>query len=175
MADIADGRVRRSVDLLQSFTQHLGEGLVATDGVVYSPVATFGTTAVEVLNQLIDPGFDLSLKELEVSLVQKFTEKTGGTTAGSIAYTWDARSEWYDPVGTIRTSAYVNLVGTLTKGVASGASSEDTLEGYVPVGSVPNAPVRIRLLARSLYASAFTGQVKNTSYVRMVGIVIPGA
>jgi hypothetical protein len=175
MTEIVRGRVPRSVDLLQIYTGRLGAGQIATNGVQYSAVVTIGATEVLVFNQLIDPGFELSLKELQVGLTQRFTENTGGTTAGTISYVWDARSEWHDPVGTYRTTSYVGLVPTLAKGVTSGANSEDTLSGYLPVASLPKAPVRLRLKAKTLYANGFKGQVRNISFIRMVGTVIPGS
>ncbi len=171
--DIRGGAIRPTIELFQTYTQHLGEGLIATDGVVYSPVATFGTTAVEILNKLIDPGFQLALKELEVGFTQKF-EGLNGSFVASISYYWDARPEWQDPVGTTRIGAYVAISNTLTKGVGTLTTSEDTLSGYVPVGSVPVAPVRIRLLATGLRVAVCTGKVKNNSYIRLVGLVIPG-
>lgn len=173
MSEIARGIVKRKVDLCQSFIHHLGQGLVATDGVVYSAVATVGTTAVEVLNELLDPGVDLSLTELEVSFTQKFTELTDAV--GSLVYHWQGRSEWSDPVGTLRTSAWTAISGTYSKGIGSLANSEDTLEGYLDVANLKHAPLRIRLLAEGLVASSMEGKVKNDSYVRLVGIVVPGA
>ncbi len=162
--------VPRVTELFQTYTKHFGEGLVPTDGIQRTSVATFGLTAVEILNELIDPGVDMTLQELQVGLTQRFTELTGGTTSGSLAYYWEARQE---SVATTR--GYVNITGTFAKGVASGASAEDTFSGYVPVGSVPQAPFRLRLTADSLYADAYTGDIKNSSFVRLVGIVIPGA
>jgi len=159
---------------LQSYTEHLGQGLVATDGIQFSPVATVGTTAVTVLDELIDPGENWDIKELEVSFVQKFTELTGGTTAGSLSYYWQIRSEYRDAAGVEATTNFVAVNTAVGMGIASAANAENTVEGYVIVGSIPKAPVRIQMKATALYADAFEAKVKNTSYVRMVGTVIPG-
>ena len=175
MPEIASGRVQRKVDIFQSYLEHLGVGIVATDGVVYSAVATFGTTAAEILNQLIDPSVDMGLRELEVGLTQRFTERA--SLVGSLTYYWEAREEWYDRGGAVptsRTGSWINISGTYTKGMGTLVNVVDTLSGYVPVASMPHAPVRLRLMAQGLVASSMTGEVKNASYVRLVGIVIPG-
>ena len=170
MSEIMSGRVPRSVDLFKTVTVHPVGGLLAADSVQYSAVATVGTTAVEVWNSLIDPGVDLTLQELELSLIPKFTELTGGTTTGSLFFYWRARQE---SVATTR--GYVGLCATTGQGIASGANLSPTLSGYIPVASIPQAPIRISLMAQALYASAFEAKVVNNSYVRFVGIVIPGA
>jgi len=163
----------RRIEALQSYTEHLANGLVATDGGQYTGVVTFGTTATEVFNKLVDPGFGLSLKELEVGLTQKF-EGLNGSFVGSISYYWQVRPEYVNQVGTKVTGTYINIAGTYTKGVGTLTTSEDTFSGYIPVGSVPNAPVRARLMAQGLRAAVVHGKIKNNSYVRMIGIVIPG-
>jgi len=171
--DIKGGPIRPGVELLQVYTRYLGEGQIATDGLVYSSVATFGTTAVDVVNELIDPGFGLGLKHCELGLTQKF-QGLNGSFVASMNYYWQARSEWDDPVGTTRTGAYVNLSGTYQKAVGTLTTSEDTLSGYVPVASLPVAPFRLKLTAIGIQAAVCTGKVKNSSYVRLVGTVIPG-
>ena len=176
---IRPGGVRAGIDVPQIYTQHLGAGLVATDGVVYTPVATFGTTALEVLNELIDPGYNMRLLETQVGLTQRFTELIGGTTNASLSYYWQAREEYTEPVGTagpyLVTGGWVGISPTYTKGVASQANSDDTLSGYVPVASISRAPVRVRLMALGLVANSMTGRVKNSSFIQLVGLVIPGA
>ena len=171
MTQIKRGPVRRYAELSQTYLRHLVEGQVATDGVVYSSVATFGTTAVDVIDELIDPGMPLELQQIEVGLTQRFTELSNAV--GSIFYHWRAREEW-DALGTKNTGAWVILRGTLSKGIGSLANSEDTLSGYVGIGTLPRAPFRLRLTAQTLNAAQFRGEVKNSSYVRLVGTVIPG-
>jgi hypothetical protein len=158
------------VDIFKTYTEHFVSGLATSDGVQYSSVATVGTTAVEVFNRLIDAGVDMTLKELEVSLIPKFTELTGGTTTGSLFFYWRARQE---SVATTRN--YIALCATTGQGIGSGASLSPTLSGYIPIDSIPQAPIRLSLTAQALYASAFEAKVTNNSYVRLVGIVIPGA
>ena len=167
------GAIRRAVSPWQTYIEHIGVGQIATDGVVYSSIATFGTTAVEILSQLIDPGVSLKLKEIEASFTQKFTGLNGSFVA-SMSYYWDMRSEYQNAEGSLVTSAYTPICGTYEKGVGTLVTSEDTISGYVAVGSVPGAPVRVRLQAFGLKASVGQGKVKNDSYVRLVGIVIPG-
>ncbi|KKK83841.1 hypothetical protein LCGC14_2789340 [marine sediment metagenome] len=174
---IKPGGVRAGLDFQQSYIRHLGEGLGATDGVQYTAVVTFGTTVTEVLNELIDPGFSLQLKEIQYGLTQQF-EGLNGSFVGSTIYYWEAREEYTDiagKVGTLRASAYVPLVATYAKGVGTLTTSEDTLSGYMPVASLPHAPVRVRLMAVGLRASVVTGRVKNSSFIQLIGNVIPGA
>ena len=154
----------------------LVDGLLPTDGIQYSSVATFGTTAVEVLNKLIDPGVNLALQKLELGLTQKF-EDLNGSFAGSMTYYWEANSEALVPSGGSLfpyTSTKINLTGTFTKGVGTMLTSEDTFSGLVTVASLPYAPFRLILTAVALGASRVTGKVKNASYVRLVGHIIPG-
>ena len=174
---IKPGGVRIGLEAQQEYLEHFVGGLVATDGVVFSAVATVGTTAVEVLNQLIDPGFSLGIKKIELGLTQRFIGLNGSFT-GSLVYYWEAREEWFDPggaTGTLRTGAYVNLAGTYAKVIGTLVTVDDTFSGYFPVGSLSHAPLRLRLMAIDrVRANALTGAVKNSSYVRIVGNVIPG-
>ena len=173
---VKPGGARLGVELPFHYVRHFVEGLVATDGIQYSAVATVGTTAVEILNQLIDPGINLHLKELEVSFTQKF-EGLNGSFVGSMNYYWQIRPEARIPSGGFAvnfTGTYINITGTIVKAVGTLATSEDTFEGYAPVGSIPYAPIRLVLTAIGIQASILTGKVKNTSYVRFVGAPIPG-
>ena len=158
MADVKRGPIRRYIGHLQTYLHHFGEGLVATDGVVYTAVATFGATATSILDELVDPGFAMDLKELELSTVQKFEELTDAQ--GSIAYNIRVREEWTG-YGTHYLGAWVDVSGTYTKGIGSLASSEDTLEGYLSVASISRAPVRVQVRAVTLAASQFTGKIKR--------------
>ena len=151
---------------------------VATDGVQYSSIATFGTTAAEIYNQLVDNGFNLTLKNLKVGLTQMFTG-LNGSFVGSINYYWEARSEGVrigsggTPVAL--TGAWVNITGTYIKSVPTLLTSEDTFSGEVNLGSLPIAPVRLRLVAINPdRAVGVQGKVKSSSYIQMVGLVIPG-
>jgi len=159
------------VDAIQDYTEYFGAGLVGSTGVQYSASIPCGTTATAVLNQLVDPGFSMSLKKLKVNLEHSFTEIADAV--GSITYYWQARPEYINPQGTRVVGTYINLTGTYTIGVGSLATITGTLTGYVPVGSVSNAPVRIRLMAEGLVGSSFTGKISNSSYVQILGVVIP--
>jgi len=174
MTQVKGGGIRRYIELGQVYTQYLGAGLIATSGVQYSAIATFGTTPVTILEELIDPGYNLKLNELKVSFVETFTNLKD--TIGSLTYYIQARSEYVAPTPTMHTvtGAYVNISGSYTKGVGSLEDSEDTLGGYVPVATLPYAPVRVKLVATGLIASSMYGKVKNTSYVKLTGTVIPG-
>ena len=169
---VGGGTIERRTEVLQTFVLHPVGGLVATDGVVYSAVATVGTTAVEVFSQLIDPGMDVKLTELEVGLTQRFNNLIA-TSVGSIAYYWRARQNNQATLG-----AWLGIMATQSKGVpTSGVSedpAEDTFSGYIPVGSLPEAPFDISLMAVALVASSFVVDAKNSSYIKLVGAVIPG-
>lgn len=174
--NIKPGGARIGLDALQDYTEYLVDGLVPTDGIQYSSIATFGTTAVELLNKLIDPGFSMQLKKLQVGLTQQLTG-LNGSFVGSVSYYWEAREEYYEPRGSLGvgyniTGNYLNITGTYTKGVGTLLSSEDTFSGYVPVASLSHAPVRVRLVVAGLQAAVLTGRVKNSSFVDLVGMVL---
>ncbi len=170
--DIKRGPIRRYIGANQSYLEHLASGQVATDGVQYGAVVTIGTTAVEVFNKLIHPGFSLESKEILVGLTTKFTELTG--SVGSVYYNWDARSEFVNADGSINTLGYTAITATYAKGVAASSTSEDTFSGFLNVASLSGAPIRIRLYAKSTGGDRLTGQLKNSSFVELTGIVIPG-
>ena len=176
---VRSGSFFRTIEPLQAITLHLVDGLVATDGVQYSSVATVGTTAVEVFSKVVDPGIDLDLKELEVSFTQRF-DNLNAALVGSMVYYWQARQR-----GVSTQSAWISLTGTYAKNVptsgVTGDPSEDTFSGYLPVASLPPlaAPeqgrgVEVRLMAVAFSAAHLGGQVKNDSFVTFVGSVIPG-
>lgn len=168
MADIKRGPVRRHIELLNSYTKHLVDGLCPTSGIQYSPVATLGTATLSVLDILIDPGVDFALQEIEVGLTQKFTNLKDAV--GSLTYFWEARQE---SIATTR--AYTRITADITKGIGSLSNSEDTFSGYINVGSVSEAPIRLRLMAVGLAASSMECKVKSSSYVQLLGVIIPGA
>ena len=174
MTEIKAGNVERKADLFHTYIHRFGAGNVATDGVVYSPIATFGTTGVEVLNELIDPGVNMDLKQIEVGLTQSFTELLSAN--GSLRFQWKVREEWHDsPAGTLRTESYVGVFATQAKSFTTGQTLEDTFSGYLAVGSFRHAPLRVVLTAACGSAIGISGKVKNSSYIKLVGIIIPGA
>lgn len=174
------GGVRGGIEYRQRFVWKPETiGLVATDGVQYTSVASFGTTAVEVFNRLIDPGFTMKLiRPTQIGLTQEFRGQNG-SFVGSIFYYWQARSEYEDSaagVPTIRTGSWLNFTGTYTKGVGTLLTSEDTFSGYIPVGSLSHAPARIQLSAVGIISPSASGRVKNSSFVELEGnVLIPGA
>ena len=171
-----DNQVNPVLGLKQTYLQHFGQGMVATDGVVYSSVVTFGTADTEILNQLVDPGFGMNLDEVEVGLTQRFVELGLGT--GTISYYWQIRSEGQylgtTGKGVATIMNYYNMTGTYVKGVASAAASEDTFAGFLAIANVPRAPFRVLLTARANQNAVFTGRVKNSSFIQLSGIIIPG-
>lgn len=174
---IKPGGIRAGVEVRISDVYHPVTGNVATDGVVYSTVATIGTTAVEVFNALIDPGVTVGLSELEVGLTQRFAG-LNGSVSGSLSYFWQVRSE-ADIIGSgpqlVKfTGAWVSVWPTLSKLIGTSVAYEDTLSGYAALASLPYAPVRISLNARSLAAANAEGKVKNSLYIALKGIAIPG-
>lgn len=170
---IRAGLETRITDIFKPVT-----GVTATDGVVYSSVATVGTTAVEVFTTLIDPGITLGIQELSAGFTQKFTG-LNGSVAGSLAYYWRVRTEakvlGSGGAFTNLTGAYVNVTGTQAKLVGTLVAYEDTFShNALSLGSIPYAPVRISLMAIGLAAANVKGEVKNSTYVGVKGLVIPG-
>ena len=166
-----DIKIARTIEPWQEFIFKLVDGLVATDGIQRSPVATIGTTGVEVLSKLLDPGLDFKLLMIEVGLTQRF-DNLNAASVGTANYYWQMRQE-----NVATTRAWVNFTGTLAKGVptsgVAGDPVEDTFSGYVNVGSVPECPVRLRLMAVALADAQFLADVKNSSYAKLAGLVIP--
>lgn len=157
----------------------LADGLIATDGVQLSAVATVGTTAVNILQKRIDPGFTVALNKLQVGLTQRFTN-LNASFAGSISYYWTVKPVYTEMSGSgkrLVSGTTIGITPTYAVGVAtlvSGSYSEDTLSGYIPVGSIPYAPFEFTLIALGIQAAIVTGQVKNSSFVRLVGNIVPG-
>lgn len=167
------GRTPLSAEREKTYIHHFGAGNVATDGVAYSPIATVGTTGIEVLNELIDSGYSMDLRTIEVGLTQSFTELLSAN--GSLRFQWKVREEWYDSAqGSLRTASYIGLHGTLEKSFTTGQTLEDTLSNYLSVGSFLHAPLRFILTAACGSAIGISGKVKNSSYVKLVGTIIPG-
>lgn len=153
----------------------LVDGQVATDGIQYSTGVVCATgAAVEILNKLIEFGQSVRPLKIEVGLTQRFVGNNG-SLLGSLMYHWQARSEAVVPsqeaVG-LFTGNYAGLNATLSKGVGTLITVEDTLSGDLSVASLPVFPVRVRLLAQG--APTITGSIKNSSYIRIIGNTIPG-
>ena len=169
---IGAGPILMAQPKLQELIIHPVANLLATDGVQISAVATVGTTAVEVFTKLIDPGMDMRLLELEVGLTGRF-DNLIANSVGSIAYYWRARRNIQ---GTQH--AWLGLMATQGIGVATGGATgdpkDDTFSGYVPVGSLADAPFDLSLMAVAIVASSMLVSVKNSSYIKLIGAVIPG-
>ena len=165
-----------SIDALTEYIHHFGAGLIATDGVVYAGTIAYGTTAANVVDELINPGVTMRARKVEVGLTQLFTGANGSFN-GSLSYYWQARSEyvdWASGVGTLKTGSWVPLVGTLQKTVGTLATSEDTLSGRIDVGSLTHFPARFRLTAFAHTNPSGNCKMKNSSYIKIIGEVIPG-
>ncbi len=178
MAKTKPGGVRIGVTEPLEFVQHLPLGSipVATSGIQYTAVVTFGTTATEIFSTLIDPGYSLYLKELEVGLTKAITGLNGSFVASCYTY-WRARAESAIPSGgfpCVYQGSWINITGTYQIAGGTLAATEDTFSGYVDTAQIPYAPVRISLMSTGVKAADATGKVKNSSYVRMVGNIIPG-
>ena len=167
--------VRPNVDWVYDRVFPLADGQVSTDGSQYSAVATITTSAVEILSILIDPGVTLELDKIQFGLTQKFYNFTSSN--GSLHFNWKARSEYrFDGAsGPMATqSSYVAISPSYSTGVTGSSTTEAVLGGYFPVGTLPKAPIRLVLTGLCLAANGMGGRVKNSSYVRLVGRVIPG-
>jgi len=178
MSILKPGQFRAGVDREYEKVFPLADGAVATDGIQYSAVASFGTTAVAILTKTIDPGFTVKLDKLEVGLTKRFTG-LNGSFIGSISYWWTIQPKNYNipSGGAIAqvSGTTINISGTMNLSVGTLTTADDTLSGYVPVGSVPFAPFEIILNAYDkARAAACTGKVKNSSYVKLIGTVLPG-
>lgn len=160
------------IEALQSYTERFGAGQVGSSGLQYSAAAPFGTVATAVFDKLIDPGFSMTLKELQIHLEHRYTNLLDAV--GSVAYFWRARPEFINPQGSKVTGTYINLTGTYLIWCGSLANIVGTFNGYVPVGSVPNAPVRLQLVAQGLVGSTMTAEITNNSYAKLYGLTIPG-
>ena len=173
---IKPGGVRASIELEKDIVMHPSVAdLGATDGIQYSSIATFGTTAVQILSERLDPGFTMKLRKLEFGLAQRFTALNAASVA-SIMYHWQAQSDDYvTPDGTLLSTSLIPLCATISKGIGTLLTSDDVLSGRAIVGSIPFAPLRIILTAIGIRAAACQGKISNASYVRMVGAIIPGA
>ncbi len=168
------GLPRAGVETAQSFTLHPVAGLVATDGVQRTAVATFGTTPVAIFDEIINPGYNMQLTELETVLEATFVG-LDAAFVGSINFQWEMGAVFENPAGTLISEPLVSVTGTIEDATGTQATINRSFEGYVPVGSVPHGPIRLVLTAAGIRANAATGQVLNTSYLRMVGNHIPGS
>ena len=162
--------VQRIVDQLVAYEKVLSiTNTIATDGVQYSGVITVGTVAANIMLETIDPGVDVRLKSLEVSLTVRFDNLIAAV--GSIHYVAEiARNNQ----GTI--DFFLRISPTMALGVGSLTYVEQTLTGQVDLTGllIPEAPLNIRVYAAALVASSMTGRIKNTSYVSLVGNALVG-
>ena len=153
----------------------LAEGQVATDGVAYSAVATVGTTAVTIFSKFFDPSKTVKLDRLEVGLTKRFTG-LNGSFVGSMIYYWTIQSKYKFPSGGALveiTGDEINISGTYQVAVGTLTTHDDTMS-HNQVASIPFAPFTVNLKAIGIRAGIVTGQVKNSSYVRLVGVSLPG-
>lgn len=174
--EVRKGKARIGVDALTEFVHQFGAGIVATDGVVYAGTVAYGTLPVEIVDEVIDFGINMRTHSIQVGLTQKFTG-VNGSFNGSLTYYWQARSEYIDFAGgtpTHKTGNYVNITGTLQKTVATLGTSEDTLSGYIDVGSLTHFPARFQLVVFAHTNPSGNGKMKNSSFIKVVGEVIPG-
>lgn len=173
--NVLPGPIQRTFPDTFEYIQHLTKGLntnpglVPTDGIQRSSVVTFGTLAVPVDEWLIDPGVDCILKELEVGLTQRFTELPN--TGASVIYFWRAT-----PLASGTIGAVYAFTPTISKAIGSLANSEDSFSGFIDIGQLAKAPFKLELIVKGgAVAGSYTAEVKTSSYVRLVGSVIPGA
>lgn len=170
--------MKKPISVLSSLvdqTLYLVDGLVATDGVQYSATTACATgAAVEIFNKLVDLGQSIRPLRINVNLLEMF-QGIDATKMGSLMYHWQARSEAVVPSSTavgLFTGNYCELTGTYVKGVGTTLTVGGTFNGDVSVASLPFFPIRLRLLAQG--APSIMGYIKNASYVRVVGNIIPG-
>ena len=176
MPTLKPGNFRAGVDREYDKVFPLADGLVATDGVQYSGVATFGTVNTEIFSKTFNPGPTIKLDQIQVGLTQKFTG-LNGSFVGSISYWWEMYPQYTIPSSGFPvavTGTTINITGTYQKGVGTLTTSEDTFSGNVPIGSIPYAPITIALKATGVRAAVCTGKVKSSSYVRLIGTTLPG-
>ena len=173
---IKPGGIRQGLESQQYYIDYPVSGQVATDGIQYSAVVTVGTTSVEILNYLVDPGFQLDPKWIKFSASQRFTG-LNGSMIGSCSYYWRTRTEWIDNKGAIatsRVSSWATISALNTVQVGTLTTIDTTVTGYIQ--SLTNkVPFRISLMAQdNARASAFTGKVSNYTVIELVGNIIPG-
>ena len=169
---VRSGTFFRTIDPFRIFTKYLVEGQVASDGIAFSAVATVGTTAVTVFNQLIDESRDIALTRLELMLQHRM-DNLNAAAVGTAIYVWRGRIENEGTLGPWIGLCPTMIIGVPTSGVA-GDPAIPTLSGYFPVGSLREAPLRLQLVMSAGAAAQFAADVKNTSYVTLQGNVIPG-
>lgn len=174
--EVRRGGARLSIDSLTEYIHHFGAGLIATDGVVNAGTVAYGTESANIVDALINPGAQLRARHIEVGLTQTFTSANGSFN-GSLSYYWQARTEHIEQetgIPTLKTGDWVALTGTLQKVIATLGSTEDTLSGRIDVGSLTNFPARFRLVAFAHTNPSGNGKMKNSSFIKVVGEVIPG-
>lgn len=171
---VKGGPIQPTIDSYKEFLYRFQPryGLTGS-GIQYSPTGAAGTTAAEILSVLVNPGYQMSPKWMEAALTSKFTltASTGGTTI----YYWQARQIITDPIGTLRQTTWSMITsGTrvITIGSAAGNNQENTDSGYIP--SPPALPAEFRLMAEGNVSGVVVGEIKNNSYIKAIGNIIPG-
>jgi len=181
MANIKGGGFRLGVDKWFDKTYHFVDGLVSTDGVQESSVASFGTTAVDILTTTIDPGYTVRLDKIQFGATYRIYGLNGSFVGSVYAY-WRMQSKNFNiPSGGFLAAGSlgaVNIAGTYQHTVATykdaPSYSEFSLSGYINVGSVPYAPLEVKLTCNGVRAGIAYARVKNSSFVRLVGHTVPG-
>ncbi len=126
------GKPRIGVGLPQSFTLHPVDGQVASGGVQFSAVATFGTVPVVILDKVINPGYNMQLTELEANLEARFTG-LNGSFVGSINYQWEMQEVFRTPEGTLITGGTISVTGTIEAATGTLASITQSLRVISPL------------------------------------------
>jgi len=181
--NIKPGGARLGVDYRQTFREQLAGGLLGSTGIAYGAVATIQAAASvnTLVDKFIDPGHAMKNESAFFHLISQFIG-VNGSNAGTMAYYWQARSEWFDGqggksagIGTMRVTSYVPLTGTYNLNVGTLLTSTPTLTGYAPIASLPYTPIRLQLKGYCLTANRNTHAMAAQSYVELIGNVIPGA
>jgi len=153
----------------------LVDGQVATDGIQYSTAVACATGSdVNIISKTIDFGDNIRPLKIEVGLTQKFVGGNG-SLAGSLMYYWQGRVNALVPSGqgvANYQSGWCALSPTISKGIGTLVTVEDTLSGDLSVATFGYFPIDIRLVTRG--APSISGYLKNASYVRVIGNIIPG-
>ena len=180
MSNIKPGGVRLSQDWHFSKDVNVVDGLIGTIP-QESATATFGTTAVNILSKIYDPGFTVKLDRILGTLATRIYGLNGSFVGSCIGY-WLMQSVGYQ-VSTggqlvKEDGVAINITGTLNFNVATYATAasytEYILNGHIPVGSVPYAPFKLDLWCVAPRAANAFGRLKADSLLRIEGTVIPG-
>ena len=170
--------IERVVYPFVEYTEHfagsgVGTCVIGSLPAKYTAIASFGTINTTILSAKIDPGIDLNLKTIQLELTQKFTNLDAAST-GSLEYYWQVRPT---RLGEGTTGNWVSLgdyaTEVPTKG-ETGDAPEDTFSGYIPIASLSETPFELELHALCYLDGQFNGEVRDTSFVKLTGLIIPG-